>query len=96
MAINAVDRLRQEVHMPARNDVLKDRLSRFREINISVTGRNSGHDFNPGLVRIGTREALSAAGAGFGYTVVQERVKEPVDSDRCARRRGETSGRSDH
>jgi len=28
--------------MPARNDTLKDRLSRYREINISVTGRKSG------------------------------------------------------
>jgi deazaflavin-dependent oxidoreductase (nitroreductase family) len=28
--------------MPARNDTLKDRLSRSREINISVTGRKSG------------------------------------------------------
>jgi deazaflavin-dependent oxidoreductase (nitroreductase family) len=28
--------------MPARNDSLKDRLSRHREIKISVTGRNSG------------------------------------------------------
>ncbi len=28
--------------MPARNDVLKDRLSRYREINITVTGRKSG------------------------------------------------------
>jgi len=28
--------------MPARNDDLKDRLSRYREINISVTGRKSG------------------------------------------------------
>jgi deazaflavin-dependent oxidoreductase (nitroreductase family) len=28
--------------MPARNDALKDRLSRFREIEISVTGRSSG------------------------------------------------------
>jgi hypothetical protein len=27
--------------MPARNDALKDRLSRYREINISVTGRKS-------------------------------------------------------
>src|SRR6266566_2231125 len=35
-------RLRQEVYMPARNDALKDRLSRYREIKISVTGRNSG------------------------------------------------------
>lgn len=28
--------------MPARKDDLKDRLSRFREINITVTGRKSG------------------------------------------------------
>src|SRR6266567_5073829 len=28
--------------MPARKDALKDRLSRYREINISVTGRKSG------------------------------------------------------
>jgi deazaflavin-dependent oxidoreductase (nitroreductase family) len=28
--------------MPARSDALKDRLSRFREIKISVTGRHSG------------------------------------------------------
>ena len=28
--------------MPARNDALKDRLSRYREMNISVNGRKSG------------------------------------------------------
>src|SRR5919108_2816238 len=28
--------------MPTRNDSLRDRLSRFREIKISVTGRKSG------------------------------------------------------
>jgi deazaflavin-dependent oxidoreductase (nitroreductase family) len=28
--------------MPARNDTLRDRLSRYREINISVSGRKSG------------------------------------------------------
>ncbi len=28
--------------MPTRNDALKDRLSRYREIKISVTGRKSG------------------------------------------------------
>jgi hypothetical protein len=27
---------------PARNDALRDRLSRYREINITVTGRKSG------------------------------------------------------
>src|ERR1035437_5030423 len=30
------------VDMPAPNDVLKERLSRFRELNITVTGRKSG------------------------------------------------------
>ena len=29
-------------HMPTRNDALKDRLSRYREINITVIGRKSG------------------------------------------------------
>src|SRR5260370_38774993 len=28
--------------MPARKDALKDRLSRYREMNITVTGRKSG------------------------------------------------------
>jgi len=28
--------------MPARNDALRDRLSRYREIKITVTGRKSG------------------------------------------------------
>ena len=28
--------------MPAKNDSLNDRLSRYREINLSVTGRKSG------------------------------------------------------
>jgi deazaflavin-dependent oxidoreductase (nitroreductase family) len=28
--------------MPARNETLKDRLSRYREIHITVTGRKSG------------------------------------------------------
>jgi deazaflavin-dependent oxidoreductase (nitroreductase family) len=28
--------------MPTRNDSLRDRLARFRQINISVTGRKSG------------------------------------------------------
>ena len=32
--------------MAKRNDALKDRLSRSREINISVTGRKSGRTFS--------------------------------------------------
>jgi hypothetical protein len=33
---------RTGVHLPAPTDALKDRLSRYREINLSVTGRQSG------------------------------------------------------
>ena len=29
--------------MPSQNDSLKDRLSRYREITLTVTGRKSGH-----------------------------------------------------
>jgi deazaflavin-dependent oxidoreductase (nitroreductase family) len=32
--------------MPVRNDALKDRLSRYREINITVTGRKSGRSIS--------------------------------------------------
>ncbi len=32
--------------MPARNDALKDRLSRKREITVSVTGRKSGRNIS--------------------------------------------------
>src|SRR5271166_3417633 len=32
--------------MPARNDALKDRLSRYREIKITVTGRTSGRNIS--------------------------------------------------
>src|SRR5882672_690995 len=32
--------------MPARNDALKDRLSRYREIDITLTGRKSGRSIS--------------------------------------------------
>ncbi|MGO9865456.1 MAG: nitroreductase/quinone reductase family protein [Terriglobales bacterium] len=32
--------------MPAQNDALKDRRSRYREITITVTGRKSGHSIS--------------------------------------------------
>lgn len=32
----------QEVHMPSRDDALKDRLSRYQQIKLTVTGRKSG------------------------------------------------------
>jgi deazaflavin-dependent oxidoreductase (nitroreductase family) len=36
------DELTEKVQMPARNDALKEGLSRYREIKITVTGRKSG------------------------------------------------------
>ena len=51
---------------------------------------------NPGLVRIGRRGAVPAAGAGIGYAVVYERAQRTYDTNRCARRGGGISGRSSH
>jgi deazaflavin-dependent oxidoreductase (nitroreductase family) len=34
--------LKEGMHMPTRNDAIRDRLSRSRELNITVTGRKSG------------------------------------------------------
>ena len=40
--------------MAKQNDALKDRLSRYRELNISVTGQKvRTHYFKPCLVRFG-------------------------------------------
>ena len=81
--------------MPARNDALKDRLSRYREIKISVTGRKSGRTISiPVWFVLEDDKLYLAARAGFGYTVVQEHTEEPVVSARRARRRSETSSRS--
>jgi deazaflavin-dependent oxidoreductase (nitroreductase family) len=41
-ALRALIKLPREVHMPARSDALKERLSRDSEITLSVTGRKSG------------------------------------------------------
>jgi hypothetical protein len=35
------------------------------------------HNFHPGLVRLGRREARFAARAGLGHAVVQERLQNP-------------------
>ncbi len=48
--------------MPTPNAALKDRLSRYREINLSVTGRKSGQTisqpvWSAGLVRVRRRIA---------------------------------------
>ena len=74
--------------MPTPNDSLKDRLSRSREITITVTGRKSGRAISiPIWFASLRREALPLAGAGIGYAVVQERAQKPsIRID--ARRRG--------
>lgn len=38
--------LAKESHMPTRTDSLSDHLSRYREINITVTGRKSGRSIS--------------------------------------------------
>ncbi len=75
--------------MPARNDALKDRLSRYREINLTVTGRTSGRAISiPVWFVVENDKLYLLPVSGVGYTVVQERAQEPDGSHRCARRRG--------
>src|ERR1700740_1748149 len=47
------------------------------------------HHLHPSLVRTGWRQSVPVAGERVGYTVVQERSQEPVDSDRRGRRRSQ-------
>ena len=44
--------------MPARSDALKDRLSRYREINITVTGRKSGRTISIPVWFVGESDKL--------------------------------------
>jgi hypothetical protein len=75
--------------MPARNNALKERLSRSREINISVIGRKTGRTITIPVWFVLGREAISLAGAGVGHAMVQERAQQSADSDRSAgRKRG--------
>jgi hypothetical protein len=68
--------------MQTPNNDLKEHLTRYRQIKISVIGRKSGWTISiPVWFRVGMPEALPLARAGFGYTVVQQRAPEPVDSD---------------
>ena len=74
--------------MPTQYDVLKERLSKSSEINITVTGRKSGRAISiPIWFVLRGRRTLSSARAGVGYAVVHERAEEPLDSDRCVRRK---------
>ena len=63
-------------------DDLKDRLARYRQIEISVIGRKSGKAIsNPVWFVLEGEEALSAARAGIGHAVVPECAQEPFDSN---------------
>jgi hypothetical protein len=73
--------------MPARNDALKDRLSRYREIKITVTGRNSGRAISMPVWFVLDNENLYLLPVQGSDTMVQERAQEPVNSDQCAGRR---------
>jgi hypothetical protein len=44
--------------MTARSDVLKDRLSRYREVKITVTGRNSGRGISMPVWLVSENENL--------------------------------------
>jgi hypothetical protein len=63
-------------------DALKDRLTRYRQIKISVIGRRSGQTISiPVWFVLEGGKALSSTRAGLGHTVAQERTQEPVDTD---------------
>ena len=62
--------------MPTKNDALKDRLSRYREITIPCDRpKVRTYHLNTNLVRMGRRQPIPSAGSGVGYTVVQERTR---------------------
>jgi hypothetical protein len=60
--------------MAKRNDALTDRLSRDREITITVTGRKSGRTISLPIWFVWDDGKLYLAGEGIGHTVVQEWV----------------------
>ena len=69
--------------MAKQNETLKARLARYSRNQHHRDRQKIGtHHLKPGLVRIGRGQALPSAVAGVGYTVVQERAKEPVAQDR--------------
>lgn len=67
--------------MPARNDALRDRLLRSREINISVTARKSGRTISIPVWFVLEDDQLYLLPLGVGYTVVQKHTQQPDDSD---------------
>jgi GTP-binding protein EngB required for normal cell division len=68
--------------MPNPKDDLKVRLSRYRQIKISVIGRKSGRTISIPVWFVLEGDKLYLLPVpGLGYAVVQERAQEPADSD---------------
>ena len=68
--------------MAGSKDGLKERLSRYRQINISAFGRKSGRTVSIPVWFVLEGETLYLLPvARFGDAMVQERTPEPVDLD---------------
>src|SRR6266566_8435669 len=74
--------------MPAGNDALKDRLSRYRGIKITVTGRNSGRAISIPVWFVLDHENLYLLPVQGSDTQWYKNVLNSVDSDQRAGRRG--------
>jgi len=75
--------------MPAQNDALKDRLSRYREINIIVTGRKSGRTISiPVWFVLADDKLYLLPVQGSDTQWYKNCPQETVHSDRCAWGRG--------
>ena len=61
---------------------LQGRLSRFRQIKLTVTGRKSGKIISNPVWFVAEGGTLYLL-PGFGHAMVQVHSQEPGDSDRC-------------
>jgi hypothetical protein len=76
-----------KVRMAGSKDDLKARLSRYRQIKVSVIGRRSGRMISiPVWFVLEGKKLYLNARAGLRHAAVQERAQEPFDPDRCAGR----------
>jgi len=63
---------------------LKNRLSRYRQIKLGVTGRKSGKTISVLVWFVLEGEKLYLLPVPVRYPMVQERAQEPDGSDWCA------------
>jgi hypothetical protein len=83
--------------MPARNVALTDHLSRYHEIKISVTGKNSGRMISiPVWFVLDSAELYLLPVQGSDTQWYRNVLKKPWGADRGARCGGEPSGRCYH